>query len=159
MDFGWGDALSLLGGPIGYLGYQGYKKQQQGNEAQNAAMDQARAGLGDLQKSQRLQRGEDLGRALSMFGPVDDYMSRMYGVAKPPPFMSNAERAATSAVTMGKGRFGGNAPATPASPQAMLGGSPGPYRGANSGNMQTDPAVRAQMLAAQAAQQKRVRGY
>lgn len=113
MDFGWGDALSLLGGPVGYLGYQGYKKQQQGNDAQNSAMEQARTGLGDLQKSQRLQRGEDLNRALSMFGPVDDYLNKMYGVAKPGAYIAPSMQVPRSGPAHFGAHAGSSAPPPP----------------------------------------------
>ncbi len=82
LDWG-GLGSAVIGGPLGYLGYQGYKKQQAGNDAANQAMTDAQAQIKQMQASQRAQRQADLSRALGYFSPYNDAMKRMYGVSMP----------------------------------------------------------------------------
>lgn len=124
-DVDWKQVGATIGGgPIGYLGYQAYKNQQEGNEAANNAMASAQGHIKDLQAKQRGQRQVDINRALAFFDPANQLLKRMYGTAMPGAYIPPGMETARS----GPGHFGasmqGNAPPPPSPPS--MGGPSGP---------------------------------
>lgn len=76
----FGPAGTAIGGGAGLLlgGFGGFMRGR-AKDKQKKTMAEAQRRLAALREQQRKQREMDLQRAMAMFGPVDDEMSRLYG--------------------------------------------------------------------------------
>lgn len=77
-----GNPYAMAGGALagGYIGGRAGAEQERADATRQAAMDQAIASQGGLQREMEARRQQDLERTMALYGPALQELERLYGV-------------------------------------------------------------------------------